>query len=346
MRDEETGFIVGSREVDAAAHRLVDILEIPALRQRLARAGRAAARQRLSMQAAGQALVRHYTEAVRLGPLVPAGGRRPDLLRVGVAMEFRRRAGDAESLEQLANTRSLPVDLRATAARLAGQVHREQGRPHLAARRFAQWRRLAPADSYAGMEEARAWLSTTQTTRALAPLAAFVSTHSDRAFALSEATALLESGRPGAQLAPRLLSRVGTPADRLVYDVRSMETGDRPLFVRARLRRALARYRRATVRRQSPKELADAALIAVYLLALQLDDGQTVTELQQLRDGVRDALLKYRLASALEARGGEATAWARRTFRRLERSRQLSDEARAGARIHLARIEHPKGATA
>jgi hypothetical protein len=146
-----------------------------------------------------------------------------------------------------------------------------------------------------------------------------------------------------------LLVRIGTPAERLAFDIRLIERDADQHHAarnRHRLRQALARFRRMQASARCPANAieAEAALVSAYLFALRMEDASSAT-LRWLRTRVRQPLLRYRIASALAMRGGTLTDWARREFEELGRSRELPPESRAGAWFHLAEISQRRGMT-
>jgi hypothetical protein len=229
-------------------------------------------------------------------------------------------------------------------------LYEQRGDDARAARSFQRWRRLTPRDPYAGLQEARAWLRTDTPARAVAPLASFVTAHADRPYALAHAMAELEADRDGLALERSLIVRTGTPAERLGFELQALERGvgeEAPATSLHRLRQALSRFRRTRLTGSGSSESAqtEAALVTAYVLALRIEDGSSASALRWLLEPrrVRQPVLRYRMASALAARGGASTAWARRTFRHLGRSRGVPPEARAGAWFHLAVIGQRTG---
>jgi hypothetical protein len=211
-------------------------------------------------------------------------------------------------------------------------------------------RRLTPNDPDAALQEARAWLRSDTPGRAIAPLAAFVTTHADLSYALTVAMSELDAHPDGPALARLLIVRARTPAARLGFELQLLERGagvETAVTNRRRLRQALARFRRTRGRASGASESAQtkAALVMAYAFALRLDDAVSASTLRWLREPrrVREPVLRYRIASALASRGGASTDWARRAFQHLARSRRLSPEVRAGAWFHLAEIGHHTG---
>ena len=349
---ERTGFIVESGDVESAAIHLARLIEDPSLCRALARAGREAARRRLSPGVCGRSLERDYADAMALGPVPrPARDERlhPDLL-ADIVLNFRLRAGDVDGLARLRARTRLGRDLRCRAHRAIGEVYEQRGDDARAACAFQRSRRLTPNDPYAALQEARAWLRSSTPRRAIAPLATFVSTHADRSYALTIAMAELDAHRDGPALARLLIVRAGTPAERLGFELQLVdrEVGvDAAVTSRRRLRQALARFQRTRGAANGASESAqtEAALVTAYVFALRLEDRASASALKWLRDPgrVRQPVLRYRMASELASQGGSSTDWARRAFQHLGRSRGLPPDARAGAWFHLAEIGHRTG---
>jgi colanic acid/amylovoran biosynthesis glycosyltransferase len=352
VEDGRTGVIVESGDVGGAAARLARILEQPHLARAFGRAGRACARRRWSPAACGEALERYYAEAIGIGP-VPESVRRERLhprLVAGIVLDLRARAGDSDGLARLSSAPRLGRDLRWRVHRALGQLYARRGDAAMAACAYRRWRRLTPGDPDAGVEEARAWLRSETPARAIVPLAAFVTAHAVRPYALAVAVTELETHGQGPVLARALLARVGTPGERLAFDIRRLERAagqHAPARNREGLRRALARFRRTqgTAPRPADAAQSEAALVGAYLLALRIDDASSAARLRWVRTRVRLPLLRYRIASALAPRGGASADWARRAFAQLARSHELPPDSRAGAWFHLAEIDQRTGMT-
>lgn len=349
---ERTGFIVESGDVESAAMHLARLIEDPSLCRALARAGREAARRRLSPGVCGRSLERHYADAMALGP-VPHAARderlHPDLL-ADIVLNLRHRAGDVDGLVRLSASPRLGRDVHCRAHQAIGQVYEQRGDAARAACAFRRLRRLTPNDPYAALHEARAWLRSDTPGRAIAPLAAFVTTHADLSYALTLAMAELDAHADGPALARLLIARAGTPAERLGFELQVLERGvgvETAATSRRRLRQALARFERTRRSTSDAAELAqtEAALVTAYVFALRIEDRASASALSWLREPgrVRQPVVRYRMASALASRGGSSTDWARRAFQHLGRNRGLPPDARAGAWFHLAEIGHRTG---
>ncbi|OGA50712.1 MAG: hypothetical protein A3G25_11460 [Betaproteobacteria bacterium RIFCSPLOWO2_12_FULL_63_13] len=351
VQHERTGFIVDSDDVDGAARWLAQLIEQLPVRRTLARAARRSARRRLSAVVSGLLLEQHYAAAIALGA-VPRAAERLALhapLRDGILLDFRRRAGDVDGISRLASRRALDAETRARALRVLGQAHEVRGDHVAAASAFRRWRRLAPREPDAWLEEARAWLRSARPAKAIGPLVGFVRAHPNRSYALAQAMdacATTDAARIVSltRAARRHLMRVGTPAERLAFDVACLERGAArhpPGGSRRGLRQAWDRYWRTPSVAEADPSQVEAALVAAYVFAVRVGDEVTASTLEWLRQegSVREPLLRYRMASALERQGGALTEWARTTFRQLERSRRLPPDTRAGAGIHLATIE-------
>jgi hypothetical protein len=351
---ERTGFIVESDDVESAASHLVRLIEAPSLCRALARAGREAARRRLSPGVCGRSLERDYADAIALGP-VPRRARderlHPELL-ADIVLNLRHRAGDVDGLVRLSASPQLGRDLHCRAHQAIGQVYEQRGDMARAACAFQRLRRLTPNDPYAALHEARAWLRSDAPGRAIAPLAAFVITHADLSYALTMAMAELDAHPDGPVLARLLIARARTPAARLGVELQLLERGtgvEAAATSRRRLRQALARFRRSrgSANGASQSAQTETALVTAYIFALRLEDAASASTLRWLREPgrVRQPLVRYRMASALAARGGTSTDWARRAFLHLGRSHKLPPVARAGAWFHLAEIGRRMGMT-
>jgi tetratricopeptide (TPR) repeat protein len=351
---ERMGFIVESGDVERAATHLARLIEQPAVCRALGRSGREFARRHLSPTECGQALERGYADAVALGPVTSSARDErlhPELL-AGIVLNLRLRAGDVDGLVRLRASPRLGRDLHYRAHQAIGQVYEQRGDAARAARAFQRLRRLTPNDPYAGLQEARAWLRSDTPGRAIAPLAAFVTTHADLSYALTVAMAELDAHPDGPALARLLTVRARTPAARLGFELLLLERGagvEAAATNRRRLRQVLARFRRSRGSADGAFASAqiEAALVAAYIFALRLEDAASASALRWLREPgrVRQPLVRYRMASALAARGGTSTDWARRVFLHLGRSRDLPSDARAGAWFHLAEIGRRMGMT-
>jgi colanic acid/amylovoran biosynthesis glycosyltransferase len=329
VSDGESGLLVSERDWHAAGRALADLLDAPARRQAMGRAGRATARREWAPAICGDRLEACYREAIRLGPVRSARGVAVSL-PFEIAVDLRRRGADSRGLTELLR-RARTSTQKSSVLRALAAVHDGVNAPERAARCYASARRLHPAEAGLALEEGRRWLLTPTPQRAVHALADFVRRHEDREYARSLVFELVGATAEGLRRAAAVFDAAGDAAGHLAASVaRAAVQPDVPAEALAQA------YRRATERLRRPATSAsDRRLLEGAAALLFAAARRRGVALRSPIEHLRTPVARYRIASSLESGTQGERRTARRIFERLAVAAPVPD-LRAGSAFHLA----------
>lgn len=361
IADGVNGYLVASGDCAGAARRLAQLLVDSTMRKRMGRLGRKGALGDLSVEAAGTRLRGYYEEALAMH----RADKTPGLsltysvpLATELALDFRILCGDVDGLQRMLRKLRGDGALHGRALRAAGDLCFRQQHYWKAARLFRRCGQACPGEPQTAFSEGKALLASTRAPfRAIAALARYVKLHPNQAYAKAIAIGHLESQDAPPALVRKWKRLVETPEERFRSEVALLRTeaGEcrQPDGLRRHLREILRREFSDLLRCRRPEDSravrfdcdTEEAIADLLVIARNLGNRRASSRILSARplEEFVHSLARYRIASLFESGTVSERRWAKRTFAGLARRASATNDLRAGAYYHLARIQRSEG---